>query len=363
MTILRISTPGSQDRLAQIGEGSFTLGSDFGCDFALIDDGIAARHLTFEVGEQGVLVGLAGESPAALIDQNGNRTPMVQGQSYPLFLGASVALAGVSVTAAGPKVRIAPAEPSGLARLAQRTMAISGRSLRNSMIGLGTLVATGMVAAGVLDLVSVQASAPKPTVKPTAQAPQLAGVVPSLDAHLAALGLDDADFVEDPQGTQRVIHVRTVAERAVLAEALREMPFPGETTIVAEDRLRSAVQTILAASDGQAKLVALDRGKLVLSGLTEDPDRRARMIEVIRADISGITEVTFEDPIVSPADELAREIVAVWPGPHPYVVLADGRRLREGEAVTEGLTVHGISADGLITLQLDDKTHEIRLPK
>jgi hypothetical protein len=361
MTIVRISAPGSQDRLAQIGVGTFTLGSDFGCDLALIDEGVAARHLTIEVGNQGVFVRLAGESPAAIIDQNGTRVPMVEGQGYPMFLGASVNLAGLTISVAGPAVRLPPAEPTGLARLAQRLMSVSGRSLRNSMIGLGTLVATGMFAASVLEMESVQASATQASVAPVPVREIKPDTPATLRAHLEGLGVQGSQIIEDPSGSHTVIHVSTTAEHTTLASALRGLPF--EAKIVVGDRVRMAVETILAASEGKVKLVSLDKGRLVLSGLSDDPERRARMIEIIQADISGVTEVTFEDPIVTPADELTREIVAVWPGPYPYVVLADGRRVREGEVVAEGLTVSRIASDGLVTLQMDDHTHDFRLSK
>jgi hypothetical protein len=350
-----------QDRLAQIGVGTFTLGSDFDCDLAVIDDGVASRHLIIEVGDRGVFVRMAGESPAAMIDGNAVRTPMAEGQLYPLFLGASISLAGLSVSVAGPAVRLPPSEPSGLARLARRLMAVSGRSLRNGMIGLGTLVATGMVAAGVLDMVSVQASATQTAVVPLAATVTGTAEPSTLRAHLAELGVEDPDIIEDPSGRHTVIHVRTAGERAILAPALRELPF--ETRIVVGNSVRTAVETILAASDGKAELVALDRGRLVLAGLSDDPEGRARLVETIQADIAGIAEVAFEDPIVTPADELTREIIAVWPGPYPYIVLSDGRRIREGEVVAEGLTVSRIAPDGLVTLQMNDQSQDFRMPE
>ncbi|MCU0910049.1 MAG: FHA domain-containing protein [Rhodobacteraceae bacterium] len=385
MIIVRVSAPGTEDRLAEVGTGIFTLGSGFDCDFALVDEGVAPRHLELEVSSRGVSVRLAGEAPAALTDRAGTRVVLVPGQNYDWYQGSSVSIGPLVITLGGTGVRPPPPEPTMFSKLARKTMRVSGRSIHYGLIAVGTLVATGLMAAGVFDFVAVEAGAREPeaaetaaaaagTVQTTAAA-MGSGLAPSvvapaqpptpedLRAHLATLGVESAEIRTLSDGLHATIHVKTVRDREIVGDALGALPYPVEATIFAEDRLRAAVTTVLGTVPGDVALVSLDKGNLVLSGLSSDPTQRERVASLIRADVSGIGAVRFDDPVRTPADDLVDDVLAVWTGQRPHVVMSDGRKVRIGETMIEGIRLAAVHADGRITVDSGNDTHEIVLKK
>jgi type III secretion system YscD/HrpQ family protein len=360
--VVRITVPGSEDRFAEIGMGLVTVGSDFDCDLSLPDDGVAPEHLHIRVTAEGVFVELATEASARLLDRNGEKKLLLPGQPHPWYLGCSVSIGELTINLAGDELRPPPAEPTPLARLAAHMVSASRRSFLHAMIGVGALVTTGLFAAGVLDIYSVEASAPVSAPEATFPAPIPEGPTPdALQAHLQALGVEAASVSAVPGGLEAVIYVKTARERANLNVALNALPYRVDASIFVLDGIRSAVQTILATAQGDVGVVALEEGALTLSGLANDPVQRERVVSVIRSDVAGIRDIMFREPVQTPADDLAKDIAAVWTGQRPYIVLNDGRRIREGEPVTNQLSIRHIGSDGRISVELNGAILELSL--
>lgn len=362
MAIVRIIAPQQTDRLKSLANGICRFGADFGCDVVLIDDGILPEHFTMRLDDGGVSVLVHPGAEAELCDRNGQRQRLECGVVHAWPTSHALHTAGLEVHLGGAPVKAPEPRRPVVARL---TGALAGRP-RLSVLGVTSVVAlllmgnadTGALLTQSSAAISGVPMAPRPAAPPPDAVPAAPGI-DMIGRTLSDHGLTPHSLQAAGDMAEAVFYLDSVAERDAAGAVIAGLGLPVRPRFHLRTQMLSGVRIILDGTSGKAELVSLIDGAVVLGGLRADDTLREAIRSRILGDVPGIRSVDFADPATAVADDLARDISAVWLGDRPYVVLTDGRIIRPGQVLNQDVSLVRVLSGDRISVRMNGLIKEV----
>jgi hypothetical protein len=355
MAIIRIIAENQTDRLKSLTTGICRFGSDFGCDVVLIDDGIMPEHFTLRLDEGGVSILMHPGAAGDLTDRDGHGLALEPGVVHPWPVTRYLRTSGIEVHLGGAPVRVPDPRPPATALVA-RAMANRPRMCLFAVSSVVALLAMGNTDTGTWLRQSSAAIGAVPAPPPAIVR------VPATDEVRKAmrdLGLEPETLRIAGGIAEAEFYMESVADRDAASAALATMVIPVRGQFHLHTQLLSAIRIILEGAGGQADLVELHNGHVVLGGLRQGDPMRETLRSRVLGDVPGIRSVRFTDPAATLTAELARDIAAVWLGDRPYVVLSDGRIIRPGQQLSSDAALVRVLSDSRISVRINDQVQEV----
>ncbi len=357
MIVAKLSRSGVEDRFFSLDPGEHRLGSDFGCEIALIHPVLAPEHLVLKVGEDTVSIMPKPDAFAVLLKfSTGQATTLTPGEWTPWHLGDRLIVADISIEIEG----IGPeevAQPSRRHRLPEgpRTRLALALACLVALAGLaGVLLPGGEPSA--LAHAETQDEADRSAEE--ADRAARAAVDPSaVRTGLAGLGATVAGLVERGGQWHATLRVADAAERLKVKAGLVALGLPVSADILVDREIEEAAGLILKNLGAGSRVLGQKDGVVTLSA-EGDPALRDKIAAALTSDVPGLVGVRFEAP--SPVDlaALAERVTGIWHGENPYVVVDDGDIVRPGDALGLDATLVTI-ARGYLLVEVNGQKKKV----
>jgi hypothetical protein len=364
MAIVRIIAPQQADRLKSLGNGICRFGADFSCDVVLIDEGILPVHFCLRVEEDSVAVIMQDGATGELVDRKGQVQLLEPAVEHLWHSGQFLRTAGLDVQMAGlPLPPPTPGRPVGaILRKA------AAKALRVAQVGAVSVVALMLMGSGksgdwlatssaaVSGVTFPDWSMNEPQVLPDPANPQTEGDIEQF-FRTRGFAPDKIRFVDDV--VEVVFYLDGTAQQDAVTAVIEETDLKIRPQFFLKSQITGAVSIILERKGSDAKLVSVQDGHVVLSGLRHDEDMRAATRNLIMQDVTGIKSVTFTDLAEDRTDEVRQSISAIWLGQRPYLVLTDGSIIRPGQVLAQDFLLVGVLSSDRISVRIDGLIQEI----
>jgi hypothetical protein len=364
MAIVRIIAPQQADRLKSLGNGICRFGADFSCDVVLIDEGILPEHFRLRVEEDSIHVVMQPGATGELVDRVGQVHVLEPAVEHPWKSGQFLRTAGIDIQMAG--VPLPPPEPGRPVKAILRRAA--AKALRVAQVGAASFAVLMMFGSGksgdwlatssaaVSGATSRQQSLAEPQVSPKPAAMPSAADIEQL---LEARGLK-ADKMRILGNTVEVVlYLDTEAQQATATAVLEEIGLNIRPQFFQKTEFEAAISIILERKGSDAKLVSVQDGHVVLSGLRHDEKMRDATRKLIMQDVAGIKSVSFSDLSEDRTDEMRKSISAIWLGKRPYLVLTDGSIIRPGQVISQDFLLVEVLSSDKISVRIEGMVQEI----
>jgi hypothetical protein len=364
MAIVRIIAPQQADRLKSLGNGICRFGADFSCDVVLIDEGILPEHFRLRVDEDSIVVVMGPGATGELIDRRGQVHVLEPAVEHHWLSGQFLRTAGIDIQMAG--VPLPPPEPGRPAKAILRRAA--AKAMRVAQVGAASFAVLMLFGTGKSGdwLATSSAAVSGATFRHQSIANPQAGSKPAtmqtaadIEQLLKARGLtpDKVKVVGDM--VEVALYLDTEAQQATATTVLEEIGLNIRPHFFQKPQFEAAISIILERKGSDAKLVSVQDGHIVLSGLRHDDKMREETRKLIMQDVPGIKSVSFSDLSEDRTDEMRKSISAIWLGKRPYLVLTDGSIIRPGQDISQDFLLVEVLSSDRISVRIEGMVQEI----
>lgn len=345
MIIAQISVPGRPDRKAELKDGRHVFGSDLGCDVVLLDKDVSPQHFAITIEGNHVVLDVLDDcltfARSGACDTNpGKQTSIVWSAGSCLRIGElEFKLRGATFRASAEELAMNKAARD-LARLRIT------RKVRTVLMVLVCCIPVGAIATRTPDDYQSSndtgsSSALSVVETPTAAPPR---TPPKLTAEMVANTLAGQGFKvhrPDYDGTawRADVYLTEDQDSADLTAIKDQLPFTFLPHVFTDTALLDAAKLVLANLNVSGANPSIHLGILKVAGVAEDIVLRDRIKTTLTSDIPGLIAIEFDGPAIMELHKLTDEIVGVWSGDRPFVVLQDGRIIKPGQEIVVGITL------------------------
>ncbi|WP_298966472.1 hypothetical protein [uncultured Roseibium sp.] len=335
-TLVKIEDSNGCSRSLLLEAGKHVFGSGLDCDYMLLGPAVKARHFVLEVDECKAMLALLPdhETSASSSESNTGKTPPFQ----PLSFGEFFAVGDLEITVFGQPAAVSADPELHPLRSALRTCFADIRGSAARILAPVPRVVWSALAIGTL-LASLALVLPTGSTLLSAQKPPTATTQPMRETTHRS-----ADSGVKPRTISR--HAAVPAVTVAMAPSERDIE-------------RQAEQ-ILKGFKFRIQNVAVKGSQLHVEGDVPDADLQERISKVLSEDISSISEVRFRFRPEDGWRAFKDDIVAVWSGEQPYIVLKGDGVIRTGEPFRNHFTLEKVT-DRVITVSVAGALKEIGL--
>lgn len=333
MIIVKIKRRDGSHRFLRLGVGEHVFGSGLDCDYILLDPGVEKRHFILSVAKDNLRF--------AFFSEQGNLLPTIDDPHlhwHPLLSGGGFPLGELEITFFGPSKSAADVSQN------LGNPAISSAQIASNLGPLLTFVTKVPILVWGVALMSV-ISTSITFALPTKATLDVAGNPIPIE-HQAKL------MIEKQKVVKRHVQTPGVSRAAKSLSA-------DVSSSVQPDALNEA-KRVLESFDIRVEDISMQGPLLRVSGMVPDTQLREKVSSTLVDDISSISRVSFQ---YAPDDEwhsFKTDILAVWSGERPYIVLKGDGLIRLGEPFRNHFVLRDVSRHA-ISVSVGGSIQEIRL--
>ena len=362
MAEARIYYSGELDHTLRLAEGPNTFGSSLDCDVVLFDEAVRPVHFSITLDAAQAMVKPADGTELSLADEGGSVRQLEPGQAMPLLEAQVLIVGNTEIRLRDLPMAKAILNQAQLDRSRGRRLPSLGPSvaaLTATVLGLSIYFGTPMsgVAVGVAGVVP-----PPLSERETADQPSHAADLSITSPEALAASLADAGFPPDSlrhTGTvfEAQFYVALPRDQEILLAHLAGREDKIHARVFVDTAFRRAAELAVSLSNAETPEIDVTAGHLVLRGAPTDADWRKKIGDTLQRDIPGLKSVSFEGRSEAWRDVIDNNLAAVWSGSKPYLVLTDGKKIRQGQNINEETVFRGIR-DNSILLVTVNEIHE-----
>jgi len=133
-----------------------------------------------------------------------------------------------------------------------------------------------------------------------------------------------------------------------------------DVSIYSDDNIKTLSEESIHRIDESITLHSVDLGSVILQSFLDMQHKEDEIRKILTENVPSIREVSFVYKPLSP--DFKERIVGIWTGSTPYLMLEDGKMIREGYLLTDGVIVQEIEKEALVlasaTLTLKEQINE-----
>jgi hypothetical protein len=363
MAEARIYYSGKLDHNVRLADGPTVFGSSFDSDIVLFDDAVQPSHFTVMLDEAGAVVTLSEGAALTLGDADGAENAIEGGQSVVITTSQVLVIGQTEIRFRDlPEIEIGTAAVAQTPTGTRRVFALARSSTIFLLVGVlatglyfgtpvgGVSVGNAGVFATPLSDMPRRAPGDTLTARPMTTATTLA-------TSLTAAGYRPDALRQTDHGFEAEFYVALPRDQQALRAHLANLSEPVVARIFVDDAIRRAAELGVSMTKAEAPEIVVNAGQIVLRGTPADATWRKTVADMLKRDIPGVKSVDFEGRSEAWKDLIDDNLAAVWSGQNPYLVLTDGRKIRQGQNIDEDTVFRGIR-DMDVLLVTVNETHE-----
>ena len=320
MVIIKIKYSDGTIRSLQLPTGEYVFGSGLDCHYILLDPEIEQRHFTLKVEKDK-------SSLAKLTDGSDKLSNCGAPQQHcrELHFGEIFSVGGLELTYFGPdNTGTAPIwEHKIIAKIYTQVTSFTS-PLMKPIAAVPNLIWGALFLGMILSLIAI--SLPINSTVLTAEKP---------------MPTPESPRVASSQKTEINQLIRTSKDQGTEEKSTFGVHSPNQLDVASE------VKKILDGFKIRVEDLSIDGAHLIVAGSVPDKQLRGKISSTLVEDISSITQVSFR---YSPNDDwraLKADIVGVWAGERPYIVLKGDGLIRIGESFRTHFILRKVTENGI----------------
>lgn len=358
MSEAQIFYRGELDQQLPLAPGVSVFGSSFDADVVLFDQSVQPIHFQVTLTSQGAAISLSENAALSLVDiETSSVTELTPGQTLMLPAVVLLKTGEMEIRLSGLPVADQANDEAPLTSgkgKGRRFLGTSVAIVCSGLVGVGLLLMPPVVAIGSPSM--VQLATPEMMQTPM---PAMAPItLEMLRDTLTASGYRPKSLQTVPDGFSATFNLTTEAEATALRKQLEQLKVSVSARIFVDASLEKAAGLVLAMTNREVAGIEVRGGELILKGAEYDPEWRREIEETLMRDIPGLIAMRFEGESDSWKTIFDTELVGVWSGENPYLVMSDGRRIRIGQKVNEDTVFLGVGEGAVLLVSVKDTNLE-----